>query len=1098
MNVLFVSQCSKRALTETRRILDQFAERRGDRSWQTPITQQGLQTVHRMLRKTARKNTAVACHWIRGRNQTDLMWIVGDQRQFNEVGGTPTNTTSRDVRRSGDENDWHHAEDIRLLAQLAALFHDVGKANDAFQNKLTSTKYLADAYRHEWVSLRMFQAFVGADTQDTDWLQRLATVAGDQGPALFPAPYPDGKDGGNPSAPLRHLPPLAQVVGWLIVSHHRMPVAPDASQKLPRTKSLEVVERLIQSDWCGNAKEPEQEQIEACWSFSKGLPFTSESWRKRAARIARALLNRSGWIDDPNVDDPYVLHLSRLALMLADHHYSSLKSEPSLGDKGFPLYANTKQGQLDQRLDEHLIGVERAAGAFVARLPDIERRLPRIARHKGFRQRSKDSRFRWQDRAFDLASSLQARSARQGFFGVNMASTGLGKTLANGRILYALGDPRLGVRFDIALGLRTLTLQTGDAYRDRLHLGSEDMAVLVGGGGIRALHEHQRTAVQSQDQAPSAWEQSGSESAEALLSEQDFVHFEGSLEDGPLKKWLGNNPQAERLLQAPILVCTIDHLMPAVEGIRGGRQIAPMLRLMTSDLVLDEPDEFGLEDLPALTRLVHWCGMLGSRVLLSSATLPPALVQGLFNAYRAGRSIFQAHRGEPGLAPDICCAWFDEFDAKHGNHKEGQGFRTQHDEFVERRIQRLAKAEQRRKAVIQPLPIQGNRPHEDLCRDLAATLREQILTLHGQHAGEDPKTGKRASIGLVRMANIDPLVETARALHALGAPEKTRMHLCVYHSQHPLLVRAGIERRLDRLLNRKNRAALFDDINMRIWLDQHPEPDQIFVVIATAVAEVGRDHDYDWAVVEPSSMRSIIQLAGRVRRHRPGACETPNIHLLDTNVKHLQNGIGEAAFRRPGFESTDPKGLRLKHHHLTRLLNEEQLARIDASARIRERGALTPRENLVDLEQAQLRACMLADEQFSMQTIPVDRWWTTRAHLTGLLQRNQRFRDDPDGRQRYGLLPDADGEIEFRRFERDGSTTGVEALRHQLDLDQETGPRVMFWGEPEYEDALAALAEALGLDSAQCARRFGILDLPAKRAEQGWWYHPALGFSRKR
>ena len=30
MNILLVSQCSKRALTETRRILDQFAERRGD------------------------------------------------------------------------------------------------------------------------------------------------------------------------------------------------------------------------------------------------------------------------------------------------------------------------------------------------------------------------------------------------------------------------------------------------------------------------------------------------------------------------------------------------------------------------------------------------------------------------------------------------------------------------------------------------------------------------------------------------------------------------------------------------------------------------------------------------------------------------------------------------------------------------------------------------------------------------------------------------------------------------------------------------------------------------------------------------------------
>ena len=41
MNILLVSQCDKGALTETRRILDQFAERRGDRTWQTPITRAG-------------------------------------------------------------------------------------------------------------------------------------------------------------------------------------------------------------------------------------------------------------------------------------------------------------------------------------------------------------------------------------------------------------------------------------------------------------------------------------------------------------------------------------------------------------------------------------------------------------------------------------------------------------------------------------------------------------------------------------------------------------------------------------------------------------------------------------------------------------------------------------------------------------------------------------------------------------------------------------------------------------------------------------------------------------------------------------------------
>jgi CRISPR-associated endonuclease/helicase Cas3 len=62
MNILLISQCDKRALTDTRRILDQFAERRGDRTWQTPITEAGLDTLRKLLRRTARKNTAVACH----------------------------------------------------------------------------------------------------------------------------------------------------------------------------------------------------------------------------------------------------------------------------------------------------------------------------------------------------------------------------------------------------------------------------------------------------------------------------------------------------------------------------------------------------------------------------------------------------------------------------------------------------------------------------------------------------------------------------------------------------------------------------------------------------------------------------------------------------------------------------------------------------------------------------------------------------------------------------------------------------------------------------------------------------------------------------
>lgn len=1098
MNVLLIAQCSKKALSETRRILDQFAERRGDRTWQTAITQQGLDTLHRLLRQTARKNTAVACHWIRGKDHSELIWIVGDARQFNAQGATPTNMTRRDVLRAGDENDWHTAEDIRLLASLAALFHDFGKASEAFQKKLSSARHVADAYRHEWVSLRLFAAFVGQD-KDTAWLARLADLPQQTKESASQTTLAqlvcDGIGKQRTGSPFERLPPLARVVGWLIVSHHRMPTPVD---HMLRTEGFNTLLDAVTADWCGTRVDAKEKEKETCWRFKHGLPFASRHWREHAGKIAQAMLQRPGLLDSVWENDPYVMHLSRLALMLADHYYSSEPSHARYGDAGFALYANTDRntGKLKQRLDEHLIGVEINAGRILSALPRMARQLPRIARHKGFRQRSKDAAFRWQDRAFDLAESMQARSANQGFFGVNMASTGCGKTLANGRIMYALSDPILGARFVIALGLRTLTLQTGDAYRERLGLGAEDLAVLVGGGAVRALHAHRRAQTEKAEALAERLARSGSESSAELLPEHSHVHFEGSLEDGPLNRWLtakNKNPNVQRLLNAPILACTIDHLMPATEGTRGGHQIAPMLRLMSSDLVLDEPDDFGTEDLPALTRLVHWAGLLGSRVLLSSATLPPALIQGLFLAYCAGRRHFQNNRGVPGQVLPVCCAWFDEFSADAGEHLNGDDYLTAHRAFVDKRLSKLATVAVRRRAEIQPLPIAYGQSRSAICTELAQHLREQLHTLHDLNRCIDPHSGQGVSFGLIRMANINPLVETARALFALGAKDDRphhHIHLCVYHARHPLLVRSGIELRLDKLLNRKTPDAIFRTREVRERLDKSPQGEHIFVVLATAVAEVGRDHDYDWAIVEPSSMRSIIQLAGRIRRHRPEAWDIPNLYLLDTNLAHLAQGLNKPAFLRPGFESKD---FLLAHHHLSQLLSAEQLKTIDASSRIREREQAQPGSNLADLEHARLRDLILGaaagKEQIAARATL---WWTTRAHLSGELQRRQPFRADPRGRQRYALLPDEDGEIGLHRLEEGHAPAAAGNLWQRIErLD--TGPRIAFWGEPDYREALAALADEHDMELRDCALRFGTLDLSAD-IEQGWHYHPALGF----
>jgi len=367
MNVLLVSQCDKRALAETRRILDQFAERRGERTWQTPITQDGLDTLRRLLRKTARKNTAVACHWIRGLDHSELLWVVGDRSRFNAQGAVPTNTTRRNVLRQERENDWHGAEDIRLLAQLAALLHDLGKATVAFQQRLRGKLTEGNLIRHEWASLRMFQAFVG-DGDDADWLRRLAdTEAPDTGAWSDTSRlYCDALDlmALAERRPFAALPPLAAGIGWLVVTHDRVPQPPKGSTCSP--KWLEEPLAQVDHEWNqALAGEPDPQAVKPYWVLYDALPVVAPTWRKEAARLARklqALRERRGsdWLSNP-----YVMHLARLCLMLADHHYSSLPADSPQrvqGDGGTSLYANTGPGGgLKQPLDEHLLGVARCA-----------------------------------------------------------------------------------------------------------------------------------------------------------------------------------------------------------------------------------------------------------------------------------------------------------------------------------------------------------------------------------------------------------------------------------------------------------------------------------------------------------------------------------------------------------------------------------------------------------------------------------------------------------------------------------------------------------------------------------------------------------------
>jgi CRISPR-associated endonuclease/helicase Cas3 len=77
-------------------VLDAFANRIGNNTWQTPITQEGLDAVRKLLKRTASKNTAVSCHQLKSRIRTQLLWIVGNKNKFNNEGIVAVNYTEQD------------------------------------------------------------------------------------------------------------------------------------------------------------------------------------------------------------------------------------------------------------------------------------------------------------------------------------------------------------------------------------------------------------------------------------------------------------------------------------------------------------------------------------------------------------------------------------------------------------------------------------------------------------------------------------------------------------------------------------------------------------------------------------------------------------------------------------------------------------------------------------------------------------------------------------------------------------------------------------------------------------------------------------------
>ncbi|MFA7017932.1 MAG: type I-F CRISPR-associated helicase Cas3f [Sphaerochaetaceae bacterium] len=1071
MIVFFISQCQKNAIKKTCRVLDSFADRIGDRTWRTIITQEGLLAVKKLLKKTASKNTAVACHLVRGRNSMEVLWIVGRRNCFNPDGKIPISKTKQNVLKVAWENDWHFHPLVQSLSALAALFHDVGKACQSFQEKLLQpNKRISDPLRHEWISALIIVAIIKqSGSTDTEWLSFLAKGIFDSD--TIKSSLLQIKDEPRPFA---GLPNFAFMIVWLILSHHRLPSYMEGKQWQGSLNSFpESFKEIIKQDWGYWNLEP----THSCFSFPNGLPFNSKNWIMKIQKWATKASTHLSLFEQAvaiNSIRP-ILYYSRLCLMFGDHLFSSMDAD-ARWPKNLELYANTyTNGNLKQRLDEHLLGVEREALSIAHLLPQFEHDLDCVKDVRALKRRAlTNSPFYWQDKAVDKVINWKQNifgedtSPKYGLFTVNMASTGYGKTFANAKLVRALSKDGDSLRFVLALGLRTLTLQTGDEYRDRIGLDDTELAILIGSKAVENLHR--QTTLEE-----------GSESTEPLL-EGDII-YESTIPESKLSIIL-KDEKARKLLYSPVLVCTIDYMMVASETVRGGRWMLPFLRLMSSDLVIDEIDDFSGSDLIAIGRLIHMAGMLGRKVIISSATIPPDLAEGYFRVYLDGWTMYAKSRN---LKSKIGCGWVDEFNTKVVTNsgisidEACQIYQKNHNDFITKRAKKILENEQkhgvRRKGYIVPCPELFAK--ESLIERKAVyfdSIRKELIHLHHLHSYSDPNTGIKVSFGCIRVAHIKSCIELSEYLLRADYPEDFDVRVLAYHSRQVLLLRSEQEKHLDAVLKCKDqsRSQAFSNDIIRVHLDQSKLKHMTFLLVCTPVEEVGRDHDFDWAIVEPSSFRSLIQLAGRIRRHRKGAVYSPNFSIMQYNLRSLDDQWQGPVFSKPGFETNQ---CLLDTHDITQLVDEKIISQaINAIPRISKNSPLNYSNSLIDLEHHTMELLLTSYAQSGPESIGGwlgnSGWW-----MSALPQRLAPFRSISQPLQRLIYSYNGEDPPIFGVYDKTFIPQELSLNIKQEEIPQKLNERL--WLIRSYPTLLEHIIENIGGESLFSASlKYGEIQIP--------------------
>lgn len=900
MIVFFVSECEKKAFTRTRRILNKYAVQLGSRTWQARLSEEGLRDIYQELRESATRQTSVACHRVQGRNKTALAWVVGNRLHFNDEGWFSFSQTRRDIVRAEIELPANYRLLSHLLS-LTALCHDLGKANEFFQQKLVSGATVRDPYRHEFVSCLILAQVIGDlnPIDDNAWLTHFSEA--DSLQAAF-AKVLSRDDWFNVDIDLRAIPlwkrleskgfkslPLFSSLLWLVLTHHKLP-----DGRYEEEDDGSIIFERDKGFFGSNEKADKQRSI--TFNSDKNMPWQDSGWRqsvaKKTGELCYLLQEQTPSLAQPCKADDLkiaIAHIVRPFLVLGDYQASKNSQLYLKPNRHQICFANTQEGKLADPLAIHIHKVERQANrcfrvlmAYQANMDfqtvTQDKLSPVLSQKRKLDQCA--PAFRWQEDSCQRIRKEHGNGIQDsGFFGILAAKTGAGKTLAAARIMSVLSKE---LRFSLALGLRSLTLQAGDDCKNLMGFKQNEFAVMVGSKTKQALFEYQQT----KDKQDTAKEGTSNEG----IADDDEVVFgdTGSLGES----FPALSEKELKILATAVLISTVDHIISPTDG-RRSKSTLMSLRLMTSDLVLDEVDSYSADDLVALGKLVYLTGLYGRKVLLVSATLPPGIAVNFYRAYQAG---FAHYRLMNAIEKPIFCAWFsDQYQFSQLKRCETvEQYQKDHALFSGHVAQHLS--EQPAKRLAELLDISACSSEQALFE----CVLQRCFSLHRHHHVIDAATNARVSIGLVRWNNTKPCVAfTHHLLERKNEAADLPFKVICYHAKLLPIVLLDIETFCQQALKRQT-DSLTEHPIVKQALGQ--SQDLVIIIATTSIIEVGRDFDFDWGVFEPQSTRSIIQTAGRILRHRDKAVDTANVAVLSTSYRGLFND-NQPGYSYPGVET---------------------------------------------------------------------------------------------------------------------------------------------------------------------------------------------------